>query len=160
MDKNIQQATKQALLYGFIGAAVTPLIYECYANVMREIAIALAIIGAVFVGIKLSRYDGKTAFAAITTFYFISAGFGTVLTMFAHDYVVRFLESHSKYFYLSFQEIVQFIIKMAMCYFIVIAIYFCRAIVNILIRKVRANGEASASYIENAFNDDEQDKKL
>ena len=153
MNENIQSATKRALIYGFIGAAVFPLIYECYANVMQGIALFFAAAGCIFFAVKMFPYKFREAFAAIAFFIVISAGFGIFLELVLHDSFVSYLESHSQYFYMSVKEVAYFAVKIFVCYMLTFLAYAAKAGICLSIKKIKSNGEATASDIENAFND-------
>lgn len=152
---NNQQSVKRALLYGFIGAAAFVLIYECYANVMQEISIALALAGCVFVAAKLCRYKLSDALTAASIFMIISVGLGVFLEIMLHDSIVSFLEKNSKYFYLGFKEVMYYALKVAACYIVMFMVIIGKAGLMSAISKIKNNSERSATFIENAFSDDE-----
>lgn len=154
--KNNQQSVKSALRYGFIGAPLMVLVYECYANIMPSIAIAIAVAGCVFVAVRLCRYELYDALSAGAFFTVISAGFGIFLQIMLHDSIVGFLEKNSKYFHLNFKEVVMFIVEIMLCYMLMFVIILGKAGVTAAIRKIKNNGERSATFIENAFNDDDE----
>lgn len=153
---NNQQSVKRALRYGFIGAPLLVFIYECYANIMPSIAIALAMAGCAFVGIKLCKFELSEGLSAGAFFVVISAGLGIFLQIMLHDRIVVFLEKNSKYFHLGFKGTVLFIVWMIVCYTLTFAIIIGKAGVSAAIHKIRNNGERSATFIENAFNEDDE----
>ncbi len=151
------QSVKKALLYGFAGALLFPLVYECYANVMQGLAIFIAAAGCVFVAVKLFPYKCKDALPAIAFFIVISAGLGLFLEIMAHDSVVSFLEKNSKYFHLSFKETVYFAAKIFVCYLLSFIVYLGKVGITSAAAKIRSNGEKTADYIDNAFDDDNEE---
>ncbi len=150
------QSVKKSLLYGFVGALLFPLVYECYANVMQGLAIFIAAAGCIFVAIKLFPYKCKDALPAIAFFIVISAGLGVFLEIMLHDNVVSFLEKNSKYFYLSYKEIAYFAVKIFVCYMLSFLVYLGKVGIMSAVAKIRSNGEKTAGYIDNAFDDDNE----
>ncbi len=153
---NNQQSVKSALRYGFIGAPFLVFIYECYANVMPSIAIAIALCGILFVAIRLCKYELSDGLSAGAFFLVISAGLGLFLEIMLHDRIVAFLEKSSKYFHLDFKETIMFVVQIVLCYVLLFIIIIGKAGVRAAINKIKNNGERSATFIENAFSEDDE----
>ncbi len=149
-----QNSVKKALLYGFVGALAFPIVYECYANVMRMLAVGLALAGCVYVAVRLCKYNFKDSLCAAAFFSVISIGLGVFLEIMVHDSVVKYLEENSKYFYMTFKDVVYFAFKIAMCYAVVFIIIISKTILISAIKKIRSNAEQSATFIDTAFDDE------
>ena len=153
---NNQNSVKKALLYGFICAVAFPLIYECYVNVMRMLAIGFALAGCVYVAIRLSKYELKDALCASAFFSVVSLGLGVFLEIMLHDSVVKYLEEHSKYFYMSLEDVAYFVVKIFLCYATLYAIVLCKFCLVSAVNKIKSNAEQSATFIDKAFDDDDE----
>lgn len=154
--ENEQNYIKHSLICGFVGAAAMPFIYECYANVMREFAIALALFGCVFASYILTKYRFAQSLCAVMFFTVISGGLGLFIEIMLHSHIVSFLEKHSKYFYLSYKEISVFVFRIIMCYIAAFVVCFVRCGLRKALLIMRGNAEKSKSFIDNAFGDDDE----
>lgn len=156
--KDFQRAMKLSLAFGLCGAVLLPLLYECYANISRTAALVLIGAWALFTGLKLSALDIKAALLASAAELIYTAGLGFVVFVLIHPAVVRSLEKNSKYFFLTLKEQGVFVVyAFALMLLVFVA---CIAVWGIkgAVRRIRDNNELAASYIENAF-DSEEDKK-
>ncbi|MBR1384528.1 MAG: hypothetical protein IJ555_12080 [Ruminococcus sp.] len=155
--KDFERAMKLSLIYGMIGAVAAPLIYEIYANISRTFALLLLAAWAVYAGYKLSSLSRTAAMLAASATLAYTAGMGFILFIVIHPVIVKALEKSSKYFYLTLDEQLNFVI----CAFFIMLIMFlvCGAVwgVKYAISHIRSNNERAAGYIDNAF--DSEDEK-
>lgn len=156
MNENMTKSIRLALVFGFVGAVGIPLAYEVYANVSRFIALALLVVGAVYVGLKLSEFSFKDAFVAFVFMFVLMTGFAIVGFMIIHPAVVKYLEDRSDYFSLSTADSVKFFVKTAGIQLLAIGVCVLKSCGKMMINKFRENSEATRKYIENAFDDEEK----
>ncbi len=154
--ENEQNYIKQSIISGLIGAAVFPFLYECYANVMRGFAVALALFGCVLMGFVLAKNSLSKALCGLTFFTLLSVGLGLFLQIIVHRHIVDFLESRSKYFYLSYRDISIYIIKIFTCYISGYIVCIARCGGRAAVRKMRSNSQDTKSFIDNAFGEDDE----
>ena len=154
----LKSSMRLSLIFGFIGAAMMPVIYEIYANISA--AASLFFLGAwvVFVSVKFSRLPFKEAFVGITCIVAYSGIFGWLCYMFIHPMVVRMLMERSVYFQLSLSQQFKFVLyaflEFAGMYVLWLMIFGMKKAVE----KLRSNREKAGEYINNAFDDEMEDK--
>lgn len=156
--KDFQRSMKLSLIFGLCGSVVLPLLYECYANISRTGALVLIAAWAVFVGAKLSPLSIKAALLAASACLAYTAGLGFMVFILLHPPLVKWLEKNSKYFYLTLEEQGAFIgyafALMLLSFVTVLAVWGVRSAVH----RIRNNNAIAASYIENAFDSEEEDR--
>lgn len=154
--KDFERAMKLSLIYGLIGAVLAPLIYECYANISRGFALALLAVWAVWVGYKLSSLSHTAAMLSASAALAYTVGMGFMAFIIVHPLIVKALEKSSKYFYLTLDEQLNFVV----CAFFIMLIMFivCWAVwgVKYAVSHIKSNNERAAGYIDNAFDSEEE----
>lgn len=153
---NEQLYIKQSLRYGLLGALAFPFIYESYANIMHTIAIATALIGCIYVGIRFSRFRLTCALGASAFFVILSGGLGAFFELMIHSHVVSFLEKRSKYFYMTYKNVASFVACLFACYFVMLIVCMAKIGLSAAIKSIKKNSEMSGSFIDNAFGDDDE----
>lgn len=155
---DIQKSMKYSLIYGLVGAVLLPLIYECYANISRNVAMVLIGAWAVYAGIKFSRLKAKAALLGITAALAYSGILGLICYVIIHPAAVSFLEKHSSYFYLTLKEQASFVIYAALVMLLMYVVCLAKYGIFRAINLIRGNGEKAAGYIDNAFSDEDGEK--
>lgn len=156
MNKDLNSALEKAVIFGLLGAAGIPLAYEVFANISESIAWIALVFGAAFAGVKLSGSGVKNALLGFAVMFAMTAGLGIVGFMIIHPTVKSYLESHSKYFYVSLSESVRFCVRAAGVQLVVPVVILARKGLSTAVKKLKSNGEAAKSYIDNAFDDDDK----
>lgn len=152
--KDLPRAMKLSLIYGLIGAALIPFLYEFYANISRTGALVLVGIWAIGVGLKFSSLAFKEATVGITACLAYTGILGLICYVIIHPAIVSFLEKNSAYFLLSLKEQSLYVLYVAIilaCMYIV-----CYAKYGIVkaISQLKGNSEKTGQYINDAFNDE------
>lgn len=150
---DIKRAMKLSLIFGAASAVIVPLIFECYANISRTGALMILAAWAVFIGIKLSALSLRSAMLAASAVLAYTLGLGLVAFVMIHPMTVRMLEKNSKYFYLSFRDIVLFLISAAL---VMLLIYVTCGVImaaRYAAARIKSNGERVEAYIDDAFKD-------
>lgn len=150
---NLQKVIKKALIYGFIGTVLLPLIHESYANIGKTFALVVLAALVTAATIKLSMYDFKEAFFGLTVMLAISSILGASLYLILHEKVIEILSNNSKYFYLG--ETGQFMYYVSAASILISSYVLCLLIfaVKKLIGKFKDNQKRTKNYIYNAFDD-------
>ncbi len=153
---------KLSLLLGLSGAAVLPVLYECYINLSQGIALFLIACWSVFCGVKFSPLSSKGAATGISACLAYSGIMGMIGFVVIHPAAVKFLEKHSTYFYPDgydgFKKQTYFILSAAFIMAMMYAVCFGIKGIGRAIKHIRGNIERSADYIDGAFSDDEESK--
>jgi len=155
---NLKQAMKLSIIFGFIGAVLMPLIYEIYANISTSIGLSLALIWVIFAGIKFSALDFKEAFMGITCTIAYSGILGWVCYLFIHPRIVDMLISRSVYFQLTLKEQLYFVLYSFLIFLGMYLLWIVRFSLAKAIAKLKSNSEKTGEYINNAFNDENEDE--
>lgn len=153
---NDQFYIKLSLRYGLLGALAFPFIYESYANIMHSFAIAIALIGCVYAGLRFSRFRLSCALGASAFFVILSGGLGAFFELMMHSHVVSFLEKRSKYFYMSYKDVAVFVAWIFLCYFVMLTVCMIKLGLSAAVKRIKKNSEISGSFIDNAFGDDDE----
>ena len=149
----MKRAMKLSLMFGLPGAVAVPLAFEIYANVSQTAAFVLLGAWIIFVGVKFYPLPTKPSFVGIAAFIAYTVAFGIVLISPVHNAVKSFLDDNSEYFQLELGEAAAFWVYAVLLYLCL----FLAAVLRVAVRKIRANNERTASSIENAFDDTEDD---
>lgn len=155
---DLKKAMKLSMTYGLIGAVLMPIIYEIYANVSQSMGLFFAGAWVLFIGIKLSSLGFKEAVIGITCTIAYSAVFGVFCYMVIHPAITKMLMKRSVYFQLSLQAQFRFIIY---CFWIFLGLYGIWVIrfgIAKAIDKFKSNSEKTRTYIENAFDDEGEER--
>lgn len=153
--KDFPRAMKLSLCFGMAGAVIAPLIYECYANVSRTLALFLLAGWAVFVGVKLSSLSHKAALLSGTAVLAYTTGMGLICYIIIHPMIVKSLEKSSKYFYLTLKEQSVFVIYALLIMLLMFVVCFARWEISYAAERIRSNSKKVGEYIDNAFSDKE-----
>lgn len=153
---DLNRSMKYSVLLGLAGAVILPFMYECYANISQQAALVLIGCWAIFAGLKFSRLPFKPAMLGISACLAYSGVLGFVCYVAVHPATVRFLNKHSKYFYLKLEQQMYFVVYAALImlgmYLVCLAKYgICKAA-----ERMKDNGRRSAEYIDNAFSDEDK----
>lgn len=154
MNENTTVAVKKALAFGFAGALGIPLCYEIFCNLSGIISYALLVLAAVFAGVKFSRIKLKDALFGFVLMFVLMTGFGIIAFMIIHPAAVKFLEERSRYFYASAADSARFFVKAAAIQLVVPAVCIAKSSLEIFLKKLKENSDATKNYIDNAFDDD------
>lgn len=155
---DLKRAMKLSLIFGLSGALLMPVIYEIYANVSQNVGLTMAGIWVLFIGIKLSSLSFKEAVIGITCTIAYTAILGFIAYMVIHPAITNMLMKRSVYFQLSLKEQFRFVIY---CFWIFLGIYgiwVTRFALAKAIAKFKSNSEKTGAYIDNAFNDEDDEK--
>lgn len=158
---DLQKVMKQALIYGFIGTVLLPLIHESYANIGKTFALAVLAVLVIAVTVKLSMYSFKEAFLGLTVMLAISSILGASLYLILHEKVIEILSDNSKYFYLGETGQFRYYISAALILFSSYVLFFLIFGFKKLVNKFRDNQKKTKDYIDNAFDnsfDSQEDK--
>ncbi|WP_242940219.1 hypothetical protein [Ruminococcus albus] len=146
---------KLSIVFGLIGAVILPILYEIYANISTTVGLFFVICWVFFAGIKLSGLTFKEALIGITCTIAYSGVFGFIFALAIHPSAMKLLISRSVYFQLGLKEKLLFV---ATCFFMFLGMYLLwviRFALRKVMEKFKSNREMAGSYIENAFNDEE-----
>ena len=149
---------KLSLCFGLIGAVLMPLIYECYANISRGLALFLLAGWTVFVAVKLSALSHKAAMLAGTAKLAYTAGLGLICYIVIHPAIVSALEKSSKYFYLTLKEQLVFVLYALFILLGMFPICFTRWGITYAAKRIRSNNDMIGKYIDSAFSDSEDEQ--
>lgn len=150
---DVRRAMKLSLIFGLISAVVVPLMFEMYANVSRTGAMALLAVWAGFIGVKLSGLTFKSSMLAASAVLAYTLGLGIVAFVVIHPMTVRKLEASSKYFYLSFKEMIIFLISAALIMLFIFIVIWITMAAKYAVAHIKSNGERVEAYIDDAFKD-------
>lgn len=154
---NFKRAMKLSMIFGFIGAVLMPIIYEIYANISTAIGLSLAFIWVIFSGIKFSSLSFKEAFMGITCTIAYSGILGWICYLFIHPRIVDMLISRSVYFQLTLQQQLYFVVYCFLIFLGMYILWIVRFSLAKAIAKLKSNSEKTGEYIDNAFNDENED---
>ncbi len=147
----MKRAMKLSLMFGLPGGVAVPLAFEIYANVSQAAAFVLLGVWIIFVGVKFFPLPVKPSFVGIAAFIAYTVAFGIVLISPIHNAVKSFLDENSKYFQLKLGEAAAFWVYAVLLYLCL----FLSAVLRFAVIRIKANNERTASSIENAFDDTE-----
>lgn len=153
MNDKLNNSIKLGLWFGIISSVVLPLGYEIYGNLSRNIAIFLLCAYGVYVGIRFCKVPFREAFIGLAEMFALGFGLTLVTFMLIHPASVKFLNSHSKYFSMSTTESFKYFIKAGVVLLLPVIICGIKGIFQIVVKKIRRNGEMTKNYIDNAFDD-------
>ncbi|SFC94423.1 hypothetical protein [Ruminococcus albus] len=152
---DLRRSMKLSIVFGLIGAVLLPVLYEIYANISTTVGLFFVICWVFFAGVKFSGLTFKEALIGITCTIAYSGVFGFIFALAIHPAIMNFLIRRSVYFRLEPKAMLEFV---AICFFLFIGMYLLWVIRFALCKvmaKFKSNREMAGSYIENAFNDEE-----
>lgn len=155
---DLRRSMKQAIILGLSGAVLIPVLYEIYANVSVGMGLILLTAWMIFAGIRFSGMSFKEAFIGITCTLAYSGILGFVCSLAIHPAVMDMLVKRSVYFRLGLQGTIVFIVYALVISLLMYVIWIIRFFIRKTIEKFRSNSEKAGEYIENAFNDGENDR--
>lgn len=150
---DFQKSVKRALIFGFCGAVILPIIHECYANISKSIFTVIIYIMAVICGGMFSKFEVKSALVSITAFASVCAALGICIYVVVHPLAVSFLSRVSKYFSLRYIDNVYYYAKLIAAFALVYLVYGVLHLVFTMSAKTKASQEKVKTYIDNAFDD-------
>lgn len=145
------------MILGFAGAVLIPVLYEIYANVSPAVGLFLAAAWVVFAGLKFSFLDFKEAFIGITCTIAYSGILGMVCYFIIHPKIQQMLLNSSVYFQLSLKEKAYFLLYIALIFLCMYLVWLGKFGVCRAVEKIRSNSEKTGEYIDNAFNDNNEE---
>lgn len=156
-DKNLandlQGAVKRALILGFSGAVLLPVLHECYANISGAFAVFCIFAGALTSGILYAKFTAKNALVSITAQLALTGALGLALYFLIHPATVYFLNRVSKYFSLSYYESFMYYATVLAAFMSVYVFYGAAHLVYYLVHRSKSHGEKLKNSIDNAFDD-------
>ncbi len=155
---DLRRSMKLAICFGLIGAVLLPVLYEIYANISTTVGLFFVICWVLFAGVKFSALTFKEALIGITCNIAYSGVLGFICALAIHPAAMKLLISRSVYFQLGLKEKLMFVTT---CFFLFMGMYLLwviRFALRKVMEKFRSNREMAGSYIENAFNDEEDGK--
>lgn len=155
---DLRRSMKQAIILGLSGAVLIPVLYEIYANVSMGMGLILLTVWMIFAGIKFSGMTFKEALIGITCTLAYSGILGFVCSLAIHPAVMDMLVKRSVYFRLGLQGTIVFIVYALVISLLMYVIWIIRFFIRKTAEKFRSNSEKAGEYIENAFNDVENDR--
>lgn len=155
---NLQKSMELSLKFGLTGAVAVPFVYEAYANISRTFALTVFALWVIFAGVKFSFLKFKEAFLGITCTMAYSGVFGMICYCFVHPRVKEMLTKRSVYFMLEAKEQLKFVLYIFLILLCMYLIWAMRFAVRKTAEKLRDNAEKAGEYIDNAFDDSEEDK--
>ena len=155
---DLRRSMKQAIILGLSGAVLIPVLYEIYANVSMGMGLILLTVWMIFAGIKFSGMTFKEALIGITCTLAYSGILGFVCSLAIHPAVMDMLVKRSVYFRLGLQGTIVFIVYALVISLLMYVIWIIRFFIRKTVEKFRSNSEKAGEYIENAFNDVENDR--
>ena len=150
---DFQKSMKLSLIFGLIGALLLPLMYECYANVSRGIALSVLAAWAVFICVKYSALSRKAAMLAASAGLAYTFGMGLIFYIAVHNAAVALLEKNSKYFYLTLKEQMLWWLYAVLIMLSAFAVMFFAWGIRYAVKRIRSNSEQVGDYIANAFDE-------
>lgn len=157
---DIQKSMKLSLVYGLSGAVLVPLLYEAYANVSAAVGLWLLAAWAVFVGVKFSALRFREAFVGITCCLAYTGVLGLVCYIIIHPAVSKSLSARSVYFQLSLKEQAYFLLYAALILLCIYVVWAARFGLDKALEKFRRNRDETGKYIDNAFDDNDDEDRL
>ena len=151
--QDLDKSMKLSLILGFIGAVLMPLIYECYANVSRGLALFFCACWLIFCGIRFAPLPFKAAFLGISCAIAYMGALGMVCFLIIHPRIMDMLLERSVYFQLTLRDQALFILYVFLLSVGMYLIWLIRAGLIKARDKLRHNRELTGKYIENAFED-------
>ena len=152
---DLRKSMKLALIFGLTGAVLLPVFYEIYANVSGGIGLFFVLGWVLFAGIKFSGLSFKEAIIGITCNIAYSGVLGFICYLAIHPAVMKLLVKHSTYFQLGIEAKLVYV---TCCFFLFAGMYLLwllRFSIRKVIEKFKSNSEQAGAYIENAFDDKE-----
>lgn len=155
MDLN--KSMKYSLIFGLAGAFTLPFIYEMYANISSALALGLLGLGVIYAGVKFSRMKFKEAAVGITCTIAYSGILGGVWYMIVHPKIQESLIKRSVYFQLTVKEQLYFLLYSFLILLGMFAVCGLCLGIKGTAAKLKSNGEKAGEYIDNAFDDEEEE---
>ncbi len=154
----MKRSMKYSLIFGICGSVAISLVYELYANVSRDFALLLFACGTVFAGAKFSSLKAREAMLGMTATVAYSVGLGFPVYLVIHPAVKKMLEKRSVYFQLELSQQLAFVVKILLIMLLMFGVWCARAGFRKAVEKFRSNSEKTGDYIDNAFDDDKEQK--
>lgn len=154
--KDMKTAMKYSMILGLVGAVLIPLLYECYANISRMIALILIAAWTVFVGLKFSKLDFKPATLGISATLAYTGVLGLIGYVIIHPAIQHFLTKNSKYFQLTLKDQTMFVLYTAIILICMYIVCYIKYSIVMVLKQIHGNVEKTSAYIDNAFNDEEK----
>ncbi len=157
---DLKKSMKLSLIFGFIGAALMPVIYEIYANVSMTAGLVFTAAWVLYAGVRFSSLGFKEAFVGITCTIAYSGILGWVCSLAIHPFIMDMLIKRSVYFQLTLSAQVYFVLYAFLIFICMYVIWLIRFGMRKAAQKLKSNREKAGLYIDNAFDDsfDGQDK--
>lgn len=153
--KELDRAMKYFIVFALGSAVLLPLLGEVYANISRTGALVLVCCWAVSAGVKFSSLPVKSGLVGITAYVFSSVILSLIGYLIIHPAVKGWIDEHSEYFTLSLSEWVRYWGAAFSAQLLAYVIYFARLGISKARGRLKSNGAAAASAIDNAFSEDE-----
>ncbi len=151
---DLQKTLKYSLVFGLSGAVIIPFVYEFYANVSKAVGIVLIMLWALTAGLKLSKQKISYCILGTTACLGYAGVLGIVCYVVIHKLAIAFMDVNGGYTLLPLSEQAKFVLYTAIIGMsIYIVCFFARAVKKALAIIIR-NRENTASYIQDAFADE------
>ena len=155
MNENNEKAMKYFMIFTLGAALLLPFCGEIYANVSKGFACAVVAVWAMAAGWRFSCLPVRSAMLGITSYAFSSVVLSLIGYVIIHPAVMKWIESHSQYFYLPLTEWVKYWAAAFGLLFAAYPVYFAKLGLMKALGKLKQNGEMAASAIDSAFDDED-----
>lgn len=154
--KDIEKTMKLSICFSLASAAVLPVLYEFYANIMQGIALALLTVWNVFVGLKFAKLELRSAMLSSAVHLFAAIALGPVFFVIIHPAIQSWLEKISTYIALSTGEFFRYWGEALLLLFLPFVISLIKSAVQKTFRDISEDSSEIANAINNAFSEEEK----
>lgn len=154
MNKDLVKAIRLSMVFGFIGAIVIPFAFEVFANLGAIFGWILVLTFTIIASVKFSSLKLRNSAIGFITMLVFMFGLGIIGYMVIHPAIKSLLINSSEYFYTAPKDTFLFFLKAVLMQLIIPIVCFTKRGIIFALKKIRANGEATRKYIDNAFEDE------